>query len=110
MTTRLIILATLTLFTASGCSFVDTTETGEKSRVLSLDEVKTCRKLGHTKVSVLDKIVGIPRPSESVAEELSTAGRNSAGDMGGDTIVAEGPVVDGAQTFLVYKCVDPNAE
>ena len=71
MTTRLIIFATLTLFATSGCVFVDTTETGEKARVLSLDEVKTCRKLGHTKVSVLDKIVGIPRPSESVAEELS---------------------------------------
>ena len=110
MTPRLIILASLAIFATVGCSFVDKTPEGQKTRVLALDEVGTCRKLGNTKVSVLDKVLGIPRPAETVAEELSTAGRNSAGDMGGDTIVASTEVVDGTQSFFVYKCVDPNAE
>ena len=110
MTPRLIILAALAIFATVGCSFVEKTPEGQKSRVLELNEVETCRKLGKTKVSVLDKVIGIPRPPETVAEELTTAGRNSAGDMGGDTIVAATEVVDGEQTFFVYKCVDPNAE
>jgi hypothetical protein len=110
MTPRLIILASLAIFATVGCSFVEKTPEGQKARVLEPDEVETCRKLGKTKVSVLEKVIGIARPPETVAEELTTAGRNSAGDMGGDTIVAATEVVDGAQTFFVYKCVDPNAE
>lgn len=107
---RFIILATLTTVIAGGCTFVEKTAEGEKARVLTLEEVDTCRKLGKTTVSVLDKIIGIERSAETVAEELRTQGRNSAGDIGGDTIVPATVVVDGKQTFYVYKCIDPNAE
>ena len=106
---RFFILATLTILLVNGCAFVKKTPEGEKARVLTLEEVDTCRKLGKTTVSVLDKILGIARPVETIAEELRTQGRNSAGDIGGDTIVPATVVVDGKQTFYVYKCIDPNS-
>ncbi len=97
------------MFSATGCSFVEKTPDGEKVRVLALDEVKTCRKLGQTRVKVLDNLLGVARPPESIAEELRTEGGNSAGEMGGDTIVPVSEVVEGKQTFDIYKCIDPNA-
>jgi len=109
MTPRIIILATLAMFATAGCSFVETTPEGEKVRVLALDEVKTCRKLGQTRVKVLDNLIGVARPPETVAEELRTEAGNSAGEMGGDTIVPTTDVVEGRQTFDIYKCIDPNA-
>ncbi|MEM7294301.1 MAG: DUF4156 domain-containing protein, partial [Pseudomonadota bacterium] len=68
------------------------------------------RKLGKTSTSVVASVAGVARPPETVQQELETVGRNSAADMGGDTIVAESKIDDGKQTFGVYKCVDPNAE
>ena len=31
--------------------------------------------------------------------------RNSAINLGGDTVVADGEIKDGMQTFKVYRCV-----
>jgi hypothetical protein len=43
-----------------------------------------------------------------VADELIMMGRNSAARMGADTIVPLTVVENGQQTFMVYKCVDPD--
>ena len=110
MTQRIVLLAAVVAFSATACSFVDKTSGGEKVRVLAIDEVKSCRKIGNTSTSVLNTLAGIPRPRETVEEELRTVGRNSAAKMGGDTIVPATTAVDGEQTFHVYKCIDPNAE
>ncbi len=109
MTPRIVLLTVLTVFLTTACSFVDKTSGGEKVRVLAIDEVKSCRKLGTTSTSVLDNLAGIPRPQETIEEELRTVASNSASKMGGDTIVPATTAVEGQQTFHVYKCVDPNA-
>ena len=109
MFVRTVLFTTFTLFALSGCAFVEKTPGGKKVRVLSKEEVTTCRKLGKTSTSVLASVAGVARPPETIAQELETIGRNSGFDMGGDTIVAESDVEDGKRTFGVYKCVDPNA-
>ena len=109
MTPRIILLAAVVAFASTACSFVDKTAGGEKVRVLAIDEVKSCRKIGSTSTSVLNSIAGIPRPRETVEKELQTVGSNSAAKMGGDTIVPATTAVEGEQTFHVYKCIDPNA-
>ena len=91
----------------SACSTLKLTEGGEKVRVLDPAEVSSCKNLGRTNTSVTDRVI-IERPADSVAEELQIVARNSAARMGGDTIVPLTVIEDGQQTFVVYKCVNPD--
>ena len=94
-------------FLLSACSTLKLTDGGEKVRVLEPNEVSSCRNLGRTNTSVTAKVV-FERPADVVAEELATVARNSASRMGGDTIVPLTVVENGQQTFVVYKCVNPD--
>jgi hypothetical protein len=88
-----------------GCTWVKLTAEGEKVRVLSAVEVKSCKQLGKTTTTLKDKIAGISRSKEKVKKEMESLARNSAADMGGDTVVPVSNVENGKQTFEVYKCV-----
>jgi len=92
----------------AGCTFVGTSMEAEKVRVLEPTDIASCRLLGKTGVEVLATLAGIPRPPETVQEELTNLARNTAADMGGDTVVGRDEPVDGKQTFDIYKCVDPD--
>lgn len=89
------------------CTWVKVTPEGEKVRVLSIDEVNSCKKLGKTTTSLKDKIAGMKRNEEKVQKEMQTLARNSAADMGGDTVVHVTEIKDAKQTFEVYKCINP---
>jgi len=91
----------------SACSTLKLTDGGEKVRVLEPSEVSSCKNLGRTSTSVTARIV-VERPADTVAEELRVVARNSAARMGGDTIVPLTTVAEGQQTFVVYKCVNPD--
>ena len=106
MKTNLSIIATTILLSA--CSGISLTDDGEKVRVLDPSEVASCRELGKTNTSVTATVVGIERPDDAIAKELHTIARNGAARMGGDTIVALTVIEAGQQTFMVYKCVDPD--
>ena len=101
-----LITATLAL-SLGACSTIALTPGGEKVRVLDPGEVSSCRELGRTNNSVTPVIV-VERSIETVAKELTILARNSATRMGGDTIVPLTIVEGGEQTFIVYKCVNPN--
>ena len=93
----------------SGCaSTIKLNEQGEKVRVLDPDEVSSCRELGRTNTSVTWVMLGVERPEDAVAKELRVIARNSAARMGGDTIVPLTVIDKGQQTFVVYKCVNPD--
>lgn len=102
----LIALAAATLF-LGGCSQIKLTAGGEKVRVLDPNEVSTCRELGKTSNSVTSKVV-LERPADVIAKELQIMARNSASRLGGDTVVPLTIVENGEQTFVVYKCVNPD--
>jgi hypothetical protein len=105
MKTKSCVLAATILLSA--CSTLKLTEGGEKIRLLEPSEVTSCKNLGRTNTSVTAKVV-FDRPEDSVAEELLIVARNSAANMGGDTIVPLTIIEDGQQTFVVYKCVNPD--
>ena len=105
MKTKTCVLAAAVLLSA--CSTLKLTEGGEKIRLLEPSEVTSCKNLGRTNTSVTAKVV-FDRPEDSVAEELLIVARNSAANMGGDTIVPLTIIEDGQQTFVVYKCVNPD--
>ncbi|HXK56575.1 MAG TPA: DUF4156 domain-containing protein [Gammaproteobacteria bacterium] len=95
----------LGILLTTGCTWVKPTPGGEKVRVLDADEVSTCKALGTTTVSLVDKIAGISRNPQKVEKELQTLARNSASRIGGDTVVPISQVSAGQQRFAIYKCV-----
>ena len=91
----------------TSCAWVKLTPEGEKVRVLSMSEVSSCKKLGKTTASLKEKIAGMKRNEDKVQKEMQALARNSAADMGGDTVVPVSEIQDGRQIFEVYKCVNP---
>lgn len=98
------ITATLFLSLATGCTWVKLTEQGEKVYVVKANEVDNCKRLGTTEASGKDRVGFMERNEAKVAKELETLARNSAARTGGDTIVADGPVEEGRQIFIIYDC------
>jgi len=88
-----------------GCSWVSVSDKGEKVRVLSAEEVVGCERVGKTTVSTAGKIGVLERYPEQIQEELDILARNSAPELGGDTVVAVGKPVEGRQVFEVYRCM-----
>jgi len=107
ITKSIMLIAATGLIISSCATSVKLTSGGEKVRVLEPNEVSTCKKLGKTSNSVTTKVV-VKRPIETIESELMIMGRNSASDMGGDTIVPLTVVTDGNQSFNIYKCIDPS--
>jgi hypothetical protein len=88
----------------AACTWVKPTDKGAGVRVAGADEVHACTPAGTTQVSVLDKVGVVRRGYSKVSEELITLARNSAAQLGGDTIVPISEIADGVQTFAVYRC------
>lgn len=105
MSQKMVFLLAFSLLLLAGCTWVKPTAEGEKVRVLEAKEVTSCKSLGSTTATLADKVVGIKRKPQKVKKELETLARNSAADLGGDTIVATSEVVSGKQSFAVYRCV-----
>jgi len=92
------------LLLLAGCTWVPLEPEAEGVRVATADEVADCERVGHTIVSLRDRIAGVQRSPEKVQEELQRLARNSAPELGGDTVVAVDEPEGGKQTFLVYRC------
>jgi len=89
----------------TACTWVDMTAQGEKVRVLSAEEVTACKRVGKTNVMTAAKVAGMERHAFKITEELNALARNSAAEMGGDTVVPVGEPVDGRQVYEVYHCM-----
>ena len=93
------------LLLASGCAWVRLTEAGEGVRVARPAEVASCEKLGATHSKTSDRAGIFARNPRKIAEEVEYLARNEAANMGGDTIVPQGPITDeGRRSYDVYRC------
>lgn len=90
----------------AGCAWVKLTPSGENVRVLAAHEISACDEMGKTSVSLADKVAGLKRDPEKVKGELEILARNSAVNIGGDTVVPISEISGGQQNFAVYKCVE----
>lgn len=100
-----IVLAAI-LSVATSCTWVKLSHNGDNVRVVSVSDVQGCKNIGQTKVSVRDTFVGdLKRDEGKVARELMTLGRNSAAEMGGDTITVASEVINGERSFNVFRCM-----
>jgi hypothetical protein len=90
---------------ASGCAMPDLSPAGAGVRLVGADAVGSCENLGKVTASVVAKAAGIPRHPDAVQDDLNVTARNSAANMGADTIVPASKVEDGKQAFNVYRCL-----
>lgn len=86
-----------------GCTWIELSEAGAAVAQGSPDAVAGCELVGNVRSSTQDRIL-LKRGRGKVAEELIVLARNEAALLGGDTIVPDGPMVDGRQDFHVYRC------
>ncbi len=88
----------------ASCTWVEPTKEGSEVLLVKAFNVETCKKLGTTTATVKHEIGIITRSEEKVTEELITLAKNKAAEMGGDSIVAQGPASEGSMSFDIYKC------
>jgi hypothetical protein len=95
----------LTLAAAlSACTLIPMQPGAEQVIVADESKVAGCEARGATNVSVIHEVGGFNRLPDVVADELARLASNTAVDMGGDTLVPQGPVVEGKRKFAIYKC------
>jgi hypothetical protein len=98
------ILGSLLVF--GGCAWVDVDPgAAQDVRVATPADVENCRRVGNAKARTKVKVGFVKRSREKVARELETLARNDAPEVGGDTVVPDGPVdAEGVQRFTIYDC------
>ena len=94
----------LQFMVVGGCAWVSPTDSGARVQLATAGEVEHCAQAGTTHVSVMNKLGVVERDQAKVGGELTTLARNSAAQLGGDTVVAITEIMDGTQTFAVYRC------
>jgi len=94
----------LTIISLPACTWVEATKDSQQVTLVKDFNVKNCLKLGTTNVIGTYKVGIITREDETVTEELVTIARNRAAELGGDSIVAKGPAIEGKMSFDVYRC------
>jgi hypothetical protein len=103
------IVVAITIFTlasgSSGCTWVALAPDAEGVRVGTSKAINGCTRVGTTKTRTKLKVGFFARGEKKVAKELATLARNDAPELGGNTVVADGPVdADGMQRFSIYDC------
>lgn len=100
----LVVIMLLVYLAGSGCTWVEPMQ-GTSGVMLVLPmHVSNCTSIGTTISQVKAKVGIINRSDDKVAEELLTLAKNSAVELGGNTLVAEGAPSEGSQKFRIYKC------
>ena len=99
-------ILTLCIICLPACSWVQPTSESREVMLVKPFNVKTCKKLGTTVATVTHQVGIITFNDDVVTEELVTLAKNRAAKMGGDSVVAQPPVVDGSMSFEIYKCAE----
>jgi hypothetical protein len=92
------------ILAASGCTWVDPVPGASRVTLVMPQHVSQCQPLGSTTSQVKAQVGPVHRSESKVQEELLTLAKNSAVEIGGDTLVAEGPPSQGTQRFRIFKC------
>lgn len=102
----LVVATAAAALAATGCATVKLDPAAEDIEMLSQERMEKCERLGQTRVSVAQKFGFIARGDRSIRNDLEKLARNSAAEMGGDTIARESEIQNGKQTFGVFDCID----
>ena len=90
---------------AGDCTWVKPTAGADGVRIGMASEIARCHKLGATHAKTSPTVLFFARSPKKIDQELDTLARNEAAEMGGDTIVPQGPTSsEGRRSFDVYRC------
>jgi hypothetical protein len=90
---------------AGACTWVKLTPPGGDVHLGKIGEVTRCQKIGITHAKTSPRVWIFSRSEKKIDLELETLARNEAADMGGDTIMPQGPTSsEGRRSFDVYRC------
>lgn len=104
MRTLFVTLPLIALLGGCASDMIEVRPGSDQVAVAKPTDVAQCRHIGKTTVSVLSKVGFFDRSIEAVDANLAQLARNSAVDLGGDTVVpGERPAV-GRRVFEIYKC------
>ncbi len=87
-----------------GCAGPGVRDSADAVRVLTAEQLPGCTNVGSAHVTVIDKLPQLQQVDGAVARELTALARNSAVQLGGNAIIEMTNVVDGGQSFAVFKC------
>lgn len=109
-TTHRLALITTTLVLVAGvlsaCTWVPKTPNSQAVRIIPSDRIMGCRLVGSVTTYTADRVSIVNRSAKKVQEELDTLAKNDAVTQGGDTLVRTSNVVDGKQSFDIYRCLN----
>jgi hypothetical protein len=94
----------MSIMLLNACAWVEQTDAGKKVTLATAQQVTACKELGKTAVSVKHTVAGMARKPHIIKEDLEKLAKNSAAEMGGNTIIPASEIVEGKQTFRVFKC------
>jgi hypothetical protein len=100
---RIILFLSLSTI-VSGCTWVSLTSAGEGVRLMGAVNVGNCQRIGGTTARTLNEVARVDRSGEKLQGELITLARNEAATMGGNAIIPESVIQNGAQSFGVFSC------
>lgn len=106
---RLALVTTTLLASAvvlSACSWVPKTPNSQAVRIIPSDRIMGCRLVGSVTTYTADSVSIIKRSDKRIQEELDTLAKNDAVTQGGDTLVRTSNVVDGKQSYDIYRCLN----
>lgn len=87
-----------------GCAGLGRQRPTDTVRVVTAEQLQGCTNVGFAHVSVVDKLQQLQRVEGALAEKLVSLAGNSATQLGGNAIVEMTNIVDGSQSFAVFKC------
>ena len=87
-----------------GCAGAGRQQPADRVRVVTAEQLHGCTNVGFTHVSVVDKLQQLQQVGGALAEKLVSLAGNSAAQLGGNAIVEMTNIVDGSQSFAVFKC------
>lgn len=101
----LVALSAALMAGSAGCAWVRLDEGGKNVRVATAAEVASCDLLGKTHSKTSERAWIFARNPRKIDQEVEFLARNEAANMGGDTIVPQGPTTkDGRRSYDVYRC------
>jgi hypothetical protein len=88
----------------AGCAVFGARQSPESVRVVTAEQIQGCTNVGSAHVSLVDNLSQLQQVDGAVARELIALASNSARQLGGNAIIEMTNIVDGSQSFAVFKC------
>ena len=92
------------LITGCASAFMEVKAGAEKVSVATSDQASSCESKGTVTASVLSKVLFVNRSIEGVEDNLEQMAKNSAVELGANTIVKGESKKIGERAFSLYQC------